>query len=558
MREVAFLAVLALAAGAQAPAARTRTVKDAAGRLEMTVPEGWDDVPLAEGELIHVCASHTGGHMVIVVREAAQADVDKQRDRYMQHDAEKYPGAEFQKIADPFFGYRMNDPVKNRVLLRGFLADGADGIVATISSRFQAYDTAYAAQTIAALASLRRVEAAPAAVPEAAGSAAGRRVFEKGGRFSFVQPAEWKPVEAGEGELLALGHKGSSTSATLRVVAEGDQDNPTLILLTLQNQWKKDYASASLTRATDPPALIAKGRKEGWVDYVVAFAAGGQGYTLRLAAREGVYEGFQPVADGLRASIVLVGDPYRTPEKLPTEVVREHKKTYVVHASAAEESAAASATAGEMGGFEKEWSKIAPAPARKGEPLHVLLATAGTFAETAHGFGEAPAAYDRLACVVVAVAPPAEREAAARWRGRLYAALAEAALHRDLAVAPPPWLLAGLTACMEAAGRTGEGPSAPNAALVPLVRAAATPPPLKDVLAYAYGDVIQGESPAPLAMAWAYTHLMLFGKGTLHGIYAKWARELPKATKSAPPFDVGKYTEADAELKKYIEREFPK
>jgi hypothetical protein len=70
--------------------------------------------------------------------------------------------------------------------------------------------------------------------------------------------------------------------------------------------------------------------------------------------------------------------------------------------------------------------------------------------------------------------------------------------------------------------------------------------------------VIQGETLTPLAMSWGYAHLMIFGKGTLKSMYTKWARELAKATKTAPPFELGRYAEAESELKKHVERELKK
>jgi len=549
MRPVAVLLAFALAAGAQGVS--TRIVKDAAGRIEITVPDSWQDGALAEGELIHVNAPHAGGHTLIAVREAGQTDVDKQRDRYMEHDAGRYPGAEFQKIADPFFGYRMNDPAKNRVLLRGFLRDGPDGVVVTISSRFQAYD-AYAKQTIATLGSLRAAGAPGAAADAPSGP--GRRVFEKGGRFSFVAPLVWKAITAEEGEILALGLKGSSSQASVRFVDEGEQDKPNLVLITIQGQWKRDYAGSTAERVgTDPPALLVKNRKEGWVDYVIAFGAGGRGFTLRLASREGAFEALQKDADAMARSVVFMAGPYKAPDQTPGAFTREVKKAYVVHAAAGE-GAAADATVDAVTVFDRDWSKIAPAPARKGAQIHIVLVAADAFGEASHGFGEVPAAYDRTRCTVVAVGPPADKEEALRWRGRLCAVLAEAALHRDLVVAAPPWLLGGLTACMEAAGRTGEGPQASHFALRPKLEIESRAK-FPDVLAFSYADVVQGETLEPLALSWGYTHMMLFGKGPLRNIYVKWARDLVKATHKTPAFDLGKYAEAEADLKKHVERE---
>lgn len=117
--------------------------------------------------------------------------------------------------------------------------------------------------------------------------------------------------------------------------------------------------------------------------------------------------------------------------------------------------------------------------------------------------------------------------------------------------------MAGLSACMEAAGRTGEGPQATHFALRPLLEIESRVK-LPDVLAFSYSDVLQGDTLEPLALAWGYTHVMLFGKGTLRSLYQKWARELAKATRAAPAFELGKYAEADAELMKHVERELKK
>ncbi|MFI5403641.1 MAG: hypothetical protein ACHQ1G_11950, partial [Planctomycetota bacterium] len=345
-------------------------------------------------------------------------------------------------------------------------------------------------------------------------------------------------------------------SATVRVVEEGDHDNASFILVTIQSRWKRDYASATLQRVgEEPPALLVHNRKEGWVDYVIAFVSGGRGYTVRLAAREGTFEDLQKDADAIAASLVFLSDPYRAPSQLPGAITRDVKKGYVVHAPAGSGDAM-DACVDAAGGFDRDWGRISPVPAKK-VPLHIVVVPAADFARTAHGFGEAPAAYDRSACAVVVVPPPAEKDEAARWRGRVYAALAEAALHRDLAVAPPPWLLSGLSSCMEASGRSGAGPEAKHDALRPQLEME-TRVTFKDLFTYSYADVNQGETLEPAALSWGYTHLMLFGKGTLRSLYVKWARDLAKATKKAPPFDLGKYAEAEAEFKKHLERELKK
>jgi hypothetical protein len=253
-------------------------------------------------------------------------------------------------------------------------------------------------------------------------------------------------------------------------------------------------------------------------------------------------------------SLVLMGDPYAEPADLPGDPAGDPRKGILVHA-ALTDGVIADRIAREAAGFEKDWSRIAPV-FKKGGTLHVVLCKPEAFPEVAHGFGDVPAAYDRAACAVVAVAPPEDREGEDRWRGRVYAALAEAALHRDLPVAAPPWLLAGLAACMEAAGRTGEGPEAKHFALLAPLDVE-KPVPLAEVFGYAYTDVISGETLVPLAMSWGYLHAMLFGKGPLRSAYAKWSRELAKATKTAPPLDTARI-DAPAELKKHVERELKK
>ena len=170
-----------------------------------------------------------------------------------------------------------------------------------------------------------------------------------------------------------------------------------------------------------------------------------------------------------------------------------------------------------------------------------------------HGFGEKPAAYDRLTCAVVTLPQPSLKANVPLWRGRLYGALGEAALHRDLKVAPPAWLLAGLTACIEAAGRTGKGPDAGHPGLVKLLElktATDSQMPLKQVLRLTHTDM--ATDPKNLTMAWGYTHLMNFGGGTLASTYKKWRRALAKAKTGLPKFDLKKYDRAEEDLKRHV------
>jgi hypothetical protein len=209
-------------------------------------------------------------------------------------------------------------------------------------------------------------------------------------------------------------------------------------------------------------------------------------------------------------------------------------------------------------GFEKDWRRVGLGDAKKPPPIHILVAADEAFAETSHGFGERPAAYDRSTCMVVVAPRPADRGLHDGWRGDIYAALAEASLHRDMAGKVPPWLRAGLAACLEAAGRSDKGPDEPHPAYVKVLdNRAATEQltPLAEVLARTNADYFMAETPVNHAMAWGYTHLMLFGSGTLPGIYRKWKKAAERARRGMPAFELGDYTGGVADLTKHIERE---
>jgi hypothetical protein len=554
-RWLACLALVTLAAAQEEPNPRdaTKTLQGPAGRIVITVPATWRSHPPSGSIVLRAIAPGAyGGHDLIIVREERQADVDKQRDRYMEYDGGKYGGGEFKKIAKPFFGYRLNVPEQNRVVVRAFVTDGNDGLVLSISSRLQFYDKHWAKKVSDALGSLR-IGAGGAVTdnPEQAGEK--RRVFDKTGQVSIVAPGVWKSLETeSEEELLFLGLKGTRQGPRIRIVDEGGPTNASLVLLKVAGQWRKAYGGIIQKRVgTDPPALLVKNRKEGWVDYLVAFAARSHGYTLRLSVREGSFERFKELANEMAGTVAFMNGAYAPADRMPGDLTVEHKQTAVLH-MAAEQASAADKIAAQLSTFQRHWNRVAIGKAVKA-PIHIVITDADSFPETSHGFGEKPAAYDRLNCAVVTLPPPSLKENVPLWRGRLYGALGEAAMHRDLKVAPPAWLLAGLTACIEAAGRTGKGPNAGHPGLVKLLElktATDSHTPLKQVFLLTHTDM--ATDPKNLTMAWGYTHLMNFGGGSLASIYKKWTKALAKAKTGVPKFDLKKYDRAEEDLKRHV------
>mgnify|MGYP007073289706 CR=1 FL=1 len=187
--------VLLAAALAAGQGAETKEIKGADGRIAITVPTQWSELSPAGNVVLHARAPGSwGGHDLIVARETGQHDVDKQRDRYMAYDGGKYPGAEIAKIGDPFFGYRLNHEASDRVLLRVFKAEGTDGLVLTVQSRFKRYDELYASHVSAIAASLKTgLGGGPSPAAEDAGDA--RRIYDAGAIVSLVAPGDWKPLE---------------------------------------------------------------------------------------------------------------------------------------------------------------------------------------------------------------------------------------------------------------------------------------------------------------------------------------------------------------------------
>ena len=186
---------------------------------------------------------------------------------------------------------------------------------------------------------------------------------------------------------------------------------------------------------------------------------------------------------------------------------------------------------------------------------HEVSVAESDFDKESHFWGDKPAAYDRQLHRVVVTPPPADMTLMSMWRGRIFYALAEAAIHRDLRVAAPPWLRVGLCTCMDAAGRTGEGASAGHPALIAALEAKTAPmghKSLKTLLRLNDAAFILAESPDMQIQAWGYTHMMIFGKGSVPNIYRRWIRALEKAGKKVPKFDLKKYKRTKSDLKKHV------
>jgi hypothetical protein len=537
----------------------TKVVEGPEGRVKITVPVRWREESISGNIVLRVRAPHSGGHDIIVTRETGQSDVDAQRDRYLTYDSGKYAGAEVKKLAEPFYGYRLNAPSKNVVIFRRFITDGDDGLVIVSSSRLKMFDQVYKEQLFAVLASIEVAGRAGGAATSSAEEGGERRVFDPAAVVSLVAPAAWKSLapDPDEKEVLTLGLKGSRSGPVIRMLDMGSPTNANLVLSKVSGQWKS-YGSVVFKRFPGkPPRMMCANRKPGWIDYVIAYDANGHGYALHLTVREGSFEKFRAITDAIGSTVVFTDGDYAPPKSPPGEVHDEVRKAFVVHAKA-EQAGMIPAVVKLLRGFEKDWRRVGLGDSRKAPPIHILVTTDDAFADASHGFGKRPAAYDRSTCMVVVAPQPDDRALHDGWRGGIYAALAEASLHRDMPGKVPPWLRTGLAACMEAAGRSGKGPDEPHPAYVKILdNSAATQllTPLPDVLKRTNADYFMAEKLDGHAMAWGYTHLALFGSGTLPGIYRKWKKAAERARRDAPPFDLGDYTGGVADLTKHIERE---
>lgn len=537
----------------------TRQVRDAEGRVIITVPDKWNEKPLGGSQVLRVQAPGPyGGHDLIVVRESNQPDPVANRERYLSHDSSRYPGSTISRQDSPYFGYRLNDPAKNRVVVRAFLADGGDGLVLSVSSRYQYYDKFYAAQIEAVLVSATIGSGSVSTRPEAEGEL--RRIFDPEARVSLVAPGAWKSLgtEAAE-ELLLIALKGSRRGPRMLVRDWGGPTGAGLLLLRVSAQWKRAYGRITVTRLEgEPPRMLVKHRVPGSIDYITAFEAGGRGYTLMLTVREGAFEQYRTIADEVASSVAFSGGPYRPANSWPGDLELPCKKFALVHAAAADRTAA-EAVVKDLMGFERPWGRVGIGAAKGAGPIHVVLAAADTFDDVSHRFGSPPASYDPVSCAVVVTAPPqAESEERAMWRGQLFAATTDAVLHRDLACETPPWLRSGLASCMNACGRSGKRTDAAHPVFVKRLQLKISGDmhkSLPEVEALTRAEFDTAETLDAATLAWGYVHLLLHGRSALSSHFKKWIKALVKAPAGdPPPFDRKKYVKDRDDLKRHVER----
>jgi len=548
------LALLLVAAALPADDA-TRLLKDPEGRVTITVPASYKDEAIAGTMIIHARApAALGGHLLTVFREEGQSDIDKQRDRYIQHDSPSYPGADVRKVATPWFGYRMYDQAQNRVLLRAFVADGSDGLVIAVTSRFQNYDTNYAKAVDDVVASIAFTTGAARNTSRTISEGENRRFWDAKGLVSLIAPVEWKRIDPDEeGVQLMLALKGNRSGPRFTFRNWGGPSSAALVLTRIFATWKRSYPNIQGGERVgdDPPRMLVRERVPGSVDYITAFEHRGEAYTLVLTVREGGYESYRPLAEEISRSIVFADGPWKAPEGTPGEATAPVKGLAVVHAGDAQ---LADRVAKALARFQKQWEIVGVGDGKKAPPLRIDVVAPDAFAAESHTFGAPPATYDLFSRRVVVVAPPDAKDALEMWQGRLWAAVTHAVLHRDVPAGTPPWLRTGLTALMETAGRTGRGADEPHPVFAEVLGAKAlTDPmtPLESLVQLTNADFMNAESVDPQVTSWGYCHLIMFGRSTLSNIYKRWRSDLEKATAAAPPLDLTKYAGSADELKKY-------
>ncbi len=544
-----------------------KILKDKSERISVKVPKKWRSSAISGNIVLRASGRYGGGHDLLIVREEDQSDVDAQRDRYLKYDSGQYAGAEVKKVDEPYYGYRMNIPGQSKVIVRAFVADGDDGLVISCSSPLKMYDDRWAKQIEAIVAS---VNASTAGDGTAAPEAKARRVYDTAGLVSLVAPGKWKPLKpkASEQEVIFLGLKGSRTGPAIRLLERGDVSNPNLVITSLATEWRQTYGSGLTVRKLKgaPPRIIVSNRKTGWMDYVVGLTAGGKGYALALSVRKGSFEKFRAVADEVAKSIVFLVGGYRDPTEVPGDIHKALGKKATVHAATAHEIVLG-VVAKTVTRFDKRWSRAGVGRDKKATPLHVHVVTAEEFGAASDGFGEPPAAFNPRTSLVVVTSPPAEKQKRGSWTGRVFAALAEASLARDLGARCPPWLRAGLVACMEAAGRTGEKPNTAHPGYVAIVirkTDAESQPSLHEITNLSHAVYLKADTPDNAAFAWAYTSAMLFGKGEPNAMFRKWRKLLEGkgkgkgkgAPRTVPALKTEKAEAFLKDFKKHLEREW--
>jgi len=527
-----------------------RQAMDADGRVSITVPKRWTDKELAEGQVLRVYALGSGGHDIMIQRRQGQADVDAMRDEFLKYDSGALPGSTIKKFGSPFFGYRVDAPTQKRVVLRTFAADGNDGLVMTITSRYAHYEKLYWERLSWVAASLQVAGVRTGGDSGASGAPAGaERVYDKDGRLSVIAPAGWKSAELTDAEILAIAPGGRTQGTRILINYRGGSTTDSLVLTKVATEWKRSYGGALLKRLPGtPPRLLVKGRQGDSVDYFIGMANGDDGYTLRLAVREGSYERIRSIADAMARSLVFQTAGWKEPQSPGLDLDRLHRKALRVHGTA-EFAGNLDEVAAEFDRFLKLWNRLGLGFDRKAPPVHVLVSSEKEFTGHSSMFGEPPAVYNRQERIVVVTPPGADEAKRAEWRGALDAALAEALLHRDLKVAPPPWFRRGIASCMRSSGLHGAKPDGEIPALVGMLiqrTGQKAPERLATVLAWTEGDYLRDDTADKEAHAWGYVHMMMYGKGGLPNAYKKWRKSLLKATRKTPSFNTGKY-EKDAE-----------
>jgi len=533
-----------------------REAMDPDGRISLTVPKRWQDKELAEGQLLKIYALGGGGHDIQLERRRNEADIDRMRDQHLKHDSAAMAGSTVKKMSDPFFGYRIYAPNQKRVVLRAFASDGPDGLVLTITSRHANYDQLYAAK-LAWIAGSLKVAGKPTGSSggAAAGTSGTERVHDKEGLFSVIAPAGWKSAELQDDEALLIAPGGRTTGTRIVVKHWGGGTNASLVLTKVASEWKRSYGAAVLKRLPGkPPRLLVRGRQGDSVDYMIGIANGDEGYTLRLVVREGSYERVRTIADEMAKSLVFTDAKWSASQPPDLDLSRVHRKALTLH-GAAENSGGMDDVAAEFDRFLKGWKRYGFGFDRKAPPIHVVLCGKDDFAELSSLYGEPPAAYNRMNRFVVALAPPGDDAQLAEWRGALAYAMAEATMHRDLKVAPPPWLRRGLATCMQAAGRHNSKPDGEMPALAGMLLQRIEPKmpeKLATVRGWNEGAYLIDDTSDKQAHAWGYVHFMLFGKGALPNAYKKWKKSLQKARRKLPKFDLKKYDQDAQDLQKHI------
>ncbi len=529
---------------------KTQLLKDADGKIEITLPDQWKAGQPSGNVIMRAKAPRAhGGHSLIVSREAAQDDVDKQRERYIRYDSGQYAGAEVAKLETPFFGYRMQAPSKDKVMLRAFVTEGDDGLVISLSSPLRTYKH-WSKLMMGIMGSVKLGQ--PQTKKDLKTKV--RRVFDDTGVASFVAPGKWRPVKADRdsGELMVIALKGKRTEPHIILLDRGGPTNPDLVLSGLLREWKQNYAGIYMKRLPgSPPRLLAKNRKQDWADYVTTFAVGSHGYAFQLVVGLGSYERYKSVADEMFATLAIRGGPFPALAEQPGDVHVPVRKQAFVHAATDHEKLA-KGVAKTASSFFKHWGRLGFKPGKGALPLQIQLVESSDFAAASNGLGEEPVAYNYARGVVVAVVPDKDDLIKSAWAGRLYAALTKACLHRELKGTAPPWFEIGLSLCFDAAGRTGEKPSTRHPAYVSEIeRLGDSLNPMDRLFERTHASFESADDVTPYALAWAYTSLMLYGNTPLTGIYRKWKKAKLAGKEPNPKFELGRYKDSAKDLAEY-------